>query len=107
MFCYTVLGSKILQKLLCSRTQRQLLTVHQHQLPAGQLFRQCQREQIAGMVGQAVIRHESNAQTNGCQVQQQIITGKLDFRHQIQLMLLEQGMQIFVVVLLRSSIRIG
>ena len=77
--------SKVLQKLLCRRAQGQLLTMHQHQLSAGQFLCQRQRKQIAGMLRQTVIGHKGDAEADSRQGQKQVITGQLDFRNQHQL----------------------
>lgn len=47
------------------------------------------------LVGDTVVGHKGDAKADVCQIQQQIIASELDFRHQIQLVLLEQVVEEF------------
>ena len=47
-------------------------------------------KQVRIILRQTKIRDKGNAQTNPSQIDEQIITGKLDFRDKVQLLLLKQ-----------------
>ena len=65
------------------------------------------REQIRVIPLQAVVRHKGYAQADGGQIQEQIIAAQLEFRDQVQLVLLKRLWRNSLVVLFRVSMRSG
>ena len=57
--------------------------------PLGKLLLQVQDEELRIVLGNAEIRHKGDAQADSGQVDEQIVAGELDFRHQVQLVFLE------------------
>lgn len=84
---------KVTHKLSCRIADRHLLIMDNSQLSGGQFRFQWNLEQIAGIMLDAEVRHESDTKTDGGQIDEQVIGAELDLWHQIQLLLLEQGVQ--------------
>ena len=85
---------KIFHELFCGRAQGELFAVHDHKLAGRKLFCQHNLKQVRRSPRQTVIRHKSDSETDGGQIQQEIVAAQLDFRHQIQLMLLKKIVQV-------------
>ena len=66
-----------------------------NQLTLWQLFFGLDDKELVGVLCYTVVRNKSDAKSDPCEIDQKIITAQLDFRDQIQLMLLEERMQKF------------
>ena len=87
--------SEIMDEFRGGLGQGNLLLIGQNELPAGQFFPDVQAEQILALAVQEEVRDKGNAEADAGQIQQQVVAAQFDLRHQIQLVLLKQLMQLF------------
>ena len=66
-----------------------------NQLTLWKLFFGLDDKELVGILWYTVVRNKSDAQSDPCEIDQKIVAAQLDFRNQIQLMLLEERMQKF------------
>lgn len=66
-----------------------------NQLPDGKLCFQFQTEQSAALLWKTEVRHEGDAKSDVCQIDEQVIAAQLNLRYQIQLVLLEDLVEKF------------
>ena len=66
-----------------------------NQLTLWKLFFGLDDKELVGILWYTVVRNKSDAKSDPCEIDQKIVAAQLDFRNQIQLMLLEERMQKF------------
>ena len=72
-----------------------MVIVSDDQFPFRQFFFCLYNEQPTRFVRDTVIWNTGNPEADTCQINQKVIAAQLDFRHKIQLMLLEKYMKEF------------
>ena len=82
------------QEFLRCFGQRQLRVVGDDESSAREFLLDVQGEEFA-IVWYAVVRDEGDAETDAGKIDQEVVTAQLDFRDQIQLVLLEEVVQEF------------
>lgn len=73
-----------------------MFIISDDKLPFGQIFFRLEHIDTFCFVRDTVIRDECNTETDPCEINEQIVAGELDLRHEVQLMLLKEPVKEFV-----------
>ena len=84
-----------LHKLFCGLGNWKAFIACNNKLAGRKIFLGLDAEKIVFIFRNTVIRDKGNAETDTCQIDQQIVAGKLDLRYQIQLVALEHAVKEF------------